>query len=373
MKYKIAHITTIHTRGDQRIFLKECSSLAKIDKYDVNLIVSDGLGDVILNNVKIHDINVIIKKRILRFFLTSISALKKALKLDCHIYHFHDPELLFIGLLLKIFGKRVIFDSHETVYKQILEKPYLNEYIGLIISKIYRIVEVIICFWFDYIIAATPYIKEHFLKFNTNTMDINNYPIVGELSNSIPFNKKKNHICFIGSISKKRGIIENIQSLEYVNNCTLTIAGEFETESLEKEIKNLKGWNKVNYLGFVGRNEVKSILENSRIGLVTFHPIGNFIEAHPIKMFEYMLAGIPVITSNFKLFKKIIEKENCGMCVDPFDPKEIAWAINKLLSSEKQSEEMGKNGHRMIIKKYNWATEEKKLLKIYENVLSRIN
>ena len=102
----------------------------------------------------------------------------------------------------------------------------------------------------------------------------------------------------------------------------------------------------MDFRGFVGRDELKLILEESKAGLVTLHPTPSYIEAYPVKMFEYMSAKIPTISSNFKLYKEFIEKSNCGICVNPLEPKEIAESIKYILTHSKEAQQMGKNGRK---------------------------
>jgi glycosyltransferase involved in cell wall biosynthesis len=149
----------------------------------------------------------------------------------------------------------------------------------------------------------------------------------------------------------------------------LNLAGKFNSVKYEAECKNALEWNRVNFLGSLDRKGVKNVCENSKIGMVTLYPIINYLEALPVKMFEYMSAGIPVISSNFPLWKEIIEGNNCGLTVDPKDPKQISSAIEKLLSDEKQAEELGKNGRKAVEEVYNWGIEEKKLFNTYEEIL----
>lgn len=95
----------------------------------------------------------------------------------------------------------------------------------------------------------------------------------------------------------------------------------------------------------------------------------NYLDSLPIKMFEYMSAGIPVVASNFPLWKEIIEKNRCGVCVDPLSPKDIAKAINFIVQNPQIAQKMGENGKRAILEKYNWQIEEQKLFNIYEGLL----
>ena len=363
---KICHITTVHSRYDTRIFLKECTSLTKL--YKVHLIVADGLGDEVKNNVSIYDIGLRQKSRLKRARIDSRKAFKKALKLNCELYHFHDPELITIGVKLKNLNYNVIYDVHEDLPKQIYGKSYLKNWMKPIISKFIKYQEDNAAKKIDCIITATKYIKQRFLKINKNSFDINNFPILNELSNDIPWSKKNQEICYVGGISRIRGVLEIIKSLEN-KNVKLNLAGKFNSVKYEAECKNALEWNRVNFLGFLDRKGVKNVYENSKIGMVTLYPIINYLDALPVKMFEYMSAGIPVISSNFPLWKEIIEGNNCGLTVDPKDPKEISSAIEKLLSNDKQAEEMGKNGRKAVEEVYNWGIEEKKLLNTYEEIL----
>ncbi|QSZ41442.1 glycosyltransferase [Sulfurimonas aquatica] len=369
MQTKITHLTSAHPRYDTRIFIKMCCSLAKLESYKVNLVVADGKGDEYLNDVNIFDIGAKNGGRLSRMTTTVSKVFDKAVKLESDIYHLHDPELIPIGLRLKKLGKKIIFDAHEDVSKQILSKHYLNKYIRVILSKVFGMYETRAFKKFDAIVGATPYIRGEFLKINTKTVDINNFPIVEELGENVEWNSRKTEACYIGAIAEIRGIKEIVKAIGLTKNCRLNLAGKFVEASVEKEVKEYAGWNRVNELGFVGREEIKKILQRSKVGLVTLHPIINYQDALPVKMFEYMVAGIPVVSSDVKLWKSIVDDANCGLCVNPLEPEEITNAIDYLISNDEVAKRMGENGKKAVIEKYNWRIEEKKLYELYESIV----
>ena len=83
-----------------------------------------------------------------------------------------------------------------------------------------------------------------------------------------------------------------------------------------------------------------------------------------------MAMGLPVIASNFPLYREIAEGAKCGICVDPLNPEEIAGAIRCIIEHPAEAEQMGKNGRKVVEERYNWGMEEKKLLYLYQELLA---
>jgi len=369
--YKIIyHITTAHPRDDIRIFHKECKSLKKAG-YTVCLVVADGRGDELVDDIQVFDVGKP-KSRNHRFFKTGKLIYKLLLHKKPSLIHFHDPEFLFYAKKLRNKGFSVIYDVHEDVSKQLLNKPYLPKTIAKFISVFFMQYEQRLSKHFSAIVASTPIIASKFQKLNKNTIDVCNYPIPDESVELANLYGNSNNICYVGGIAKVRGLKEMIESVNLTeSDVTLHLAGNIIDSdlSLFDKLQKEHDFSNIRLHGFLNRKNVFDIIRNSRIGLVLLHPLPNYVESLPIKLFEYLLAGVPVIASDFPLFRSIVEDNKCGICVNPLNTKAIADAIDTLLQNVEMLKQMGENGRQLVLSKYNWNIEEKKLLNLYSNIL----
>jgi hypothetical protein len=196
---KVCHVTSAHPRYDVRIFHKECKSLAN-NGFDVTLLVNDNLPNEAIEGVKIVSTQFKIMNRFERMVKSKKKIKKLMLEIDADLYHFHDPELLPEASWVKNIGKKVIFDFHEDVSRQILFKKWIPKQIRKSVSVLYEMYEKSIVKKMDAIVTVTPKFVERLKQINHNTVMITNYPILKEKVNYYNVKKKK-IICFAGGIT----------------------------------------------------------------------------------------------------------------------------------------------------------------------------
>jgi len=366
--HRIVHLTSAHSRFDIRIFLKECRSLASAG-YEVALVVADGLGNEVRDKVAIHDVGAS-SGRLDRMWGGARRVLAKAREIDADLYHFHDPELLPAGLQLKRMGKRVVFDAHEDVPLQILGKPYLGPVARQLVSRAFAAFESRVAARFDAIVAATPAIRDKFTAMNRVVVDINNFPLPGELLADPVTSQERRDVCYVGGITEIRGVLELVSAMGRVRSpARLKLCGTFAEPEVAAAARRDAGWTRVDEMGHLTRDQVRDVLSSCFAGIVTFHPLPNHVEAQPNKMFEYMSAGVPVIASDFPLWREVVLENGCGMCVDPRNADDIARAIDALANDPSLVAEMGEKGRIAVRDRYNWTIEEAKLLDLYASLL----
>jgi glycosyltransferase involved in cell wall biosynthesis len=281
----------------------------------------------------------------------------------------HDPELIPIGIKLKKAGKTVIFDSHEDVPQQIMSKKYIPFFIRRIIFHLYSKYEIRAIRKFDAVISVSPNIVQRLKQYNQHTIQITNYPIVKAIIPNTEISTQT--VCFAGQISAL-WMHENILSaISNLTNVKYNLAGPVDQKYLQK-LQKQDSWEQVNFVGNIDRSMVFDFIKKSAAGLALYDysaELGyNVGSLGNTKLFEYMQVGIPVICTDFILWKQIIDEEQCGIYVNPRDIKSIANAIEQVLENPDKAKEMGKRGQKAVLEKYNWSTQEKILLKLYKSV-----
>lgn len=367
---RICHMTCVHQRYDTRVFQKECKSLVA-NGFDVSLIVADGKGDEVKDGVKIYDIGTNKVSRWKR--MTQITKLvkKKAIELDCEVYHFHDPELMFTGLALYRKGKKVIVDMHEDHPSYIAEADYIPA--RKVVAFFYEKLENYAAKRFAGIVTTRQVINDRLAKYNSNIQMITNFP---RLETNYKGHKESdtNVIVFAGAVVSNWRHKLIIEAIEDIDNVKYWLAGPV-TDSYLKSLKGLKGWSKVEFLGEVPYSKVCEMYENATMGVAVYHYCNNMGGKEGnlanTKMFEFMNFGLPFVCTDFRLWKQIVEQEEkCGICVNPYSKEEITKAIKYLIDHPEERKQMGENARKAAEKSYNWECQEKLLVGFYNKIVN---
>lgn len=368
----IIHFTTVHSRDDSRIRYKQVASLSKELKQDVRIYVQDGLGnetDAVLG-YKIVDTGPR-AKRLKRMTFGAFRMINAVRKARPSIAHFHDPELLPWAVLLRLWGIMVVYDVHEDYPQAIQHNRRLPKLARITLPPVVRFVEWIGSLFLSGIVTVTPKINERFPK--RKTIMIRNFPDLSEfdIAKITPIAVRPEKFAYVGTITLNRNILAMVDAVQGLGSvqARLWLAGTFNIAEDEQSARALPGWERVHFEGRVSREGVARILASSRAGLVVLKPVAHEMETYPIKLFEYMAAGLPVISSDFPIWREIVEGAKCGLLVDPEKTNEITEAMQWILDHPEDAQEMGRSGRQAALEYYNWDREAERLVSFYQNLL----
>lgn len=371
MARKIVHLATTHRVDDARIFQKECQTLARAG-YEVVYVVPSERDEVI------HGVQVRAVPRPTngkeRMTQTVWHVYRRALEEGEHtICHLHDADLLPIGFMLKLQGRTVVYDAHEDTPRQMLHQHWIPRPLRRFVGLAYAGAERLAGYVFDAIVAAVPAIAQRYPP--EKTILVRNFPLLEEQAEraSVPYSERPAIVTYLGGITRARGAEEMVRAVGLLPpalSAELHLAGSFHPADLVDELAALPGAARMRLLGWIDRSGVADLLASSRVGLVLLHPTPQYTIAYPVKLFEYMAAGIPVVASDIPLWRGIIEKAGCGLTVNPFDVEAIAETVRWLLEHPVQAGEMGQRGREAVFRHYNWASEGERLVELYTHRLA---
>ena len=370
----ITHITTVHSRTDIRIATKQCRTLQAAGLGQVTLIVADGKKDAQQEDLQVYDVGRPGWGRLGRIICGGWRMWRAVRRLRPSVVHFHDPELIWVGLLLKLSGCKVMYDIHEDLPLQIMSKHWVPWMLRKPLAWFVRILEGFSAHIFDALVPATPSIARRFDA--RKAVLVQNHPLSREFvpKSDILAQNRPQAFAYTGGISRIRGALEMVQAMDYFStDCgvRLELAGVFDPPVLQEEVQARPGWKKVRWHGWIDRKQLAHLLSTVRAGLLLFHPVQNHLRAQPNKMFEYMAAGLPVIASDFPLWREIIDHAGCGLLVDPLQPRAIAEAMQWILDHPEQAQDMGRRGRKAVETSYTWEREGEKLVRLYADLLGR--
>lgn len=360
-----AHVTTAHRANDNRIFRKECVSLAQAG-VDVTLVaVADRSEEI--DGVRLHALRRR-GSRLSRMVLGPIDAWGALREVRPDVVHVHDPELIPLAVLWKWAHKaRFVFDAHEDLGKQVMGKPYIPARLRPVVRAFARGLERLAERQADLIVAATPPIARIFP--HARVVLVQNFPWLRDFPEPTPLAADSKTAVYVGNIAESRGALEMLEAIKVATSAPrLILAGPVSSESLESRLRGAGG--DVDYRGVLPASEVPEIVSAGAVGMVLFHPLPNNLEAQPTKIFEYMAAERPFICSDFPFWRQLVGGFDCGVFVDPEDPGAIAEALDGLLTDHDRALRMGQNGRRAVVEHFVFETEAARLAEATRELLS---
>ncbi len=363
---RVLHLSTAHPTEDTRIFVKEARTLAA-HGHDVHLVIT-APADFERDGVKVHALPPR-AGRLYRFTVKPYLAYKKIAAINPDLIHFHDPDLILLGFLFRRRGKHVIYDAHEDLPRQVEYKEWIPEALRGPVAWLTEKLEDALVPKLSAIVTATPHIAKRFARLNPRSVSVSNYPLLAELAApaGTDWSAREKIVVYAGALTPERGGYELLEAARQ-SGVKVHIAGHVSPQPMLARVQECVKRGEVVYYGQVARNQVLDLMRRARAGIVCFHALPNHTEAQPNKLFEYMSAGLPLIASNFPLWREMLDATQCGIACDPRKVQEIAAAMRTLMDDDAKAQAMGARGQRAVLETYNWESEAKKLFALYDEL-----
>lgn len=372
---RVSVLTSVHIPLDTRVFYRQATSLREAG-FDV-LLIAPGAPAEPINGVRFESLPTIGGRlgRPLRWPIL----MWKAIRSKADLYHFHDPELLPFGLLLKWLTRRpVIYDSHEYLQESILSKHWIPGILRKPVASATGWVERFVAGRLDAVVGVTEDMSDRFRQFQREVITVKNLPGAPVLPNELP--ERRPVVIHAGLMNIERGLDILFETASLVRKelpeAEFHILGPVEWQEVPpgEETRPAAEWEAagVKFLGSVPSPEVARYLAGASVGWLPRNPaVPNNVLAWPNKLVEYMVVGLPIVASDFPTQARVIRDADCGLVVEALSPKAHAAAIVELLSNPERARELGENGRRTAREKYTWEGEAATLEALYRRLLAR--
>jgi glycosyltransferase involved in cell wall biosynthesis len=366
---RVLLISTVHPSTDPRIMYKIAPSLQ--GHYEVFCALPqmrDGLQE------KLHLISLPKFGRLLpRVLFAHPIALVKCLRLRADIVHIFVPELIPLAMLFQWAGAKVVYEVQENLFKKFAIKRYNN---SLVFKKLFRFFDKLARRKFHCIFTDDAYLNEYQNLAKPFTV-IHNYvslPVVDALSHAGAGGQRPG-LFYLGVVSMERCLDTMTNAVAILKrdypDCHLHLFGPVRVD--KEELEAIAGYREakdnITFHGYTDQKVALKYAGQAVAGIALLKPVADYPESFPTKLFEYMALKLPVITSDFPLYKQIVADSGSGFCISPYDTEALHDALQCCISDNALRLQMGNNGRKVTETCYNWASEEAKLLSFYNDLL----
>ena len=342
-------LSSVHPPSDPRIVGKILPSLSKTFKMSYYL------------PQKRYD------QLLVRFFFIHPIILLKFLKIRPKIVYIFVAELLPLAFVFQWFGSKIIYEVQENLYKKIATKTHNKNWL---FQKIFSFFDQKARQHFYLVFTEDAYLKEY-NDLKKSSAVVHNFAKKEWTTRPLP-NPISTDFFYAGVISNERGFDTIVAAISILKIKYPTIKLHlFGRLNIDPNL--IQGFDVVKdnliFYGYIDQEIAFKTSQNCIAGLALLKPVGDYPDSYPSKIFDYMALGLPVITSDFEIYKNVVEASECGFCISAFDAETLGNKMTWLIENPSKQQRMGVNGRAAIIEKYNWENEAEKLIKLCSQVL----
>ena len=352
-------MTSVHPHDDVRIFRLEALPLARAG-WQVVILNREFEGKkegVFFRRVELP------VRRLGRMGTAAGRFWRAARQVPADLYQLHDPELLPAGWALARKGKRVVYDAHEDLPRQLLDKGWIPSLLRPGLSRAARWGEERLTRKFVCCLGATPEIARRFPQGRV----FRNFPLPEEFPAGPDPASRPRQALYLGSITRERGLFTMLEAVE-AGGIPLLLAGRMESGELSRQAADHPGWSMVRWMGLRSREELPALMDQCRMGLLLLQGTDAYRRSMPIKLFEYQMAGLPVVASDFPLWRQLTQEKGV-LFVPPGDARAAAQAIRRLAQEDDLVRRLGREGRELAMGRFDGRREQERLVSLWNSLV----
>lgn len=356
----VVHATTVHGPHDGRITYKEAVAL-RDNGYRVT-VISPGEELPSIGGIQFHTIPTY-SSRVFRILAGVGHVLSSAVRARPRVVHVHDPELYLPASVLRVLGVHVVIDVHEDLPLQIDDKTYISARLQRCLSKLARLYLMLAGQLSSAVVIAEPELAGYFHGVR-NLALVRNYPV------SNPEEPKgivrKQLAVYAGALTESRGVAVMVEAASKLERSCIEVKLAGRADSWAKALFESRGNDDGLWLGHVTPDELRMLYAEATVGLCVLQPTRKYLRAYPTKLFEYMMAGLALIVSDFPLWRELVGDYPLVWYVDPTSSAQVVDSIEEAVDEAPAMRKVvdGWRGQRMPF--LSWESEKPVLLDLYE-------
>jgi glycosyltransferase involved in cell wall biosynthesis len=261
-----------------------------------------------------------------------------------------------------------VYDAHEDVATQVRYKEWLPGPSRPALARAVARLEALCVARMDAVVSPSLAALDRLASYQPRSVLVANYPRLDQIVPAASWDDRLRAACCVGGITRVRGALEVVEAMRYAKT-ELYLAGAISPPALRSELERSPGWPHVRYLGRIDFERVPDLLAKVKVGVIPLQPIPNYRDAYPVKLFEYMAAGLPVVATDIPRWREVLEAHDCGVCVPHGSPERLAAAITGLLEDDDRARAMGERGRQAAVERYSWQTQADALARLYAQLL----
>lgn len=372
----IVHVTCVHGPRDIRIFHKECRFLVEAG-YRV-FYVAPFRGEAHVDG-GVHIVPVSPRSnRLLRLMFGGSDACRRALALHADLYHLHDPELLpWANLMLKGSGRPIVYDCHEHLDLNMISKTWIPKPLRPILGGPAAKIEQVFARRLAGVVVVNRTMKARFANQKQPVVLAGNCPIVELFEVPSAHTAEQEAIIYAGWMGKKSGYETIVKSMEILkaqhSEAFVDIFGRMLWKDVSPSIKfstEELARRGIRFRQPQPYEKIAQRLSRYRVGWCPLYDTPQNRVGIPTKVFDYAAAALPVVVSDLPVMAKFVRDNDCGLVAKHDSPPAHAEAIHQLLDDPDAAARMGANGRKAIEREYNWSSQMRSLLGLYDQLLS---